>query len=66
MLIYVEIEGKRIQLELPRGAKLADLYTVAGINREVYLAARNGMLLPDEAELSDGDEIKLIKVVSGG
>ncbi|RLG51594.1 MAG: hypothetical protein DRN96_04880 [Thermoproteota archaeon] len=66
MLIYVELEGKRLELTLPDGAKLADLYKAAKINREVYLAARRGRLLPDEAKLADGDEIKMIRVVSGG
>ena len=66
MIIYIDLEGKTIRVELPEGAKLADLYKAARINREVYLATRRGVLLPDEASLADGDEIKLIRVVSGG
>lgn len=38
----------------------------AGLLPEAILAIRNGELLTEEEILNDGDEIKLVGVISGG
>lgn len=37
-----------------------------GINPEVVLVAKNNMLVTKKAKIKEGDEIKLLSVVSGG
>ena len=38
----------------------------AGLQPEAILAIRNGELITEEEILNDGDEIKLVTVISGG
>lgn len=38
----------------------------AGINPQSVLAMRDGTLVTEEEILNDGDEIKLVAVISGG
>jgi len=38
----------------------------AGLQPEAILAIRNGELLTEEEILNDGEEIKLVAVISGG
>ncbi len=37
-----------------------------GLQPEAVLAVREGKLLTDDTHLKDGDEIKLVGVISGG
>jgi sulfur carrier protein len=37
-----------------------------GLNPESVLAVRDGELVTEDAKLSDGDEIRLVAVISGG
>lgn len=36
------------------------------LNREVFVVRKNGQIVPEGELLFDGDELEIIKVVSGG
>jgi MoaE-MoaD fusion protein len=59
--------GER-QLELPEGARVADVWTPLGLGEEPegLLYAVNREYAPAERRLSEGDEVALIPPVSGG
>jgi molybdopterin synthase catalytic subunit/molybdopterin converting factor small subunit len=59
--------GER-QLELPEGARVADVWTPLGLGEEPegLLYAVNKEYAPAERRLSEGDEVALIPPVSGG
>jgi sulfur carrier protein len=52
--------------ELPGGMTARDATKKVGLDPEAVLVVRNGELVTDDVILSDGDEVKLIAVVSGG
>ena len=54
----VEIEAKNIQVN----QALAKL----GLSPLAYLVLRNGEILTDRELIRDGEEIKLVSVISGG
>lgn len=60
----VECDGKIIQLE--RISNVSKLLESLSLNRETYLVIVNNKLVTEDYKLSENDEIKIIKVVSGG
>lgn len=52
--------------EVQGGATARDVILKIGLDPEAVLVLRNGKLVDDSAILQDGDEVKLISVVSGG
>jgi sulfur carrier protein ThiS len=52
--------------ELPAGMTVRDAILKCDLNPEQVLAVRNGQLINEATILSDGDEIKLVAVISGG
>jgi sulfur carrier protein ThiS len=53
-------------IEVKPGMALYHSLEKAGIPLEAVLAIRGGEMLTEEEILNDGDEIRLIAVVSGG
>ena len=51
---------------LPEGSKIEDLLEIIGQNPETLVVKRNDKITPENDELEDGDEIKIVPVVSGG
>jgi sulfur carrier protein ThiS len=64
MPVRVILRGKETEVEsnLPLKQNLQKL----GLCVENYLVLRDGLLLEKEELLHDGDEIKLVAVISGG
>ncbi|WP_322800774.1 MoaD/ThiS family protein [Thermoflexus sp.] len=52
--------------EVPAGLTVREAMKQVGLNPEITLAVREGKLLHENTVLQDGDEIKLIAVISGG
>ena len=52
--------------EFPGGMTARDAIKKVGLDPEAVLVVRNGELVTDDVILRDGDEVKLIAVVSGG
>ncbi|MEM0343118.1 MAG: MoaD/ThiS family protein [Thermoplasmata archaeon] len=53
-------------LELPAQSTVQDMIQALGLYPDAWIALRNDRPVPLDDELADGDEIKLIAVVSGG
>lgn len=54
------------QWELASGMTVRDAILKCGLNPEQVLAVRDGKLINEATILKDGEEIKLIAVISGG
>ncbi|MDW8064344.1 MAG: MoaD/ThiS family protein [Anaerolineae bacterium] len=52
--------------EVPAGLTVREAMKQVGLNPEITLAVRDGKLLHENTVLQDGDEVKLIAVISGG
>ncbi len=52
--------------EMKPGSTVRHVILQAGLNPESILAVRNGKLINEETLTKDGDEIKLVGVISGG
>ncbi len=64
MLVKIILRDK--EYEVRPGMTLRDALRKSGIQSEGVLATRQGQLITDEEILLEGDEIKLISVISGG
>lgn len=53
-----ELEGKSVQVK--------QAYELLNLSPEAHLMVRNGELLNENDWLRDGDEVKIVAVISGG
>ena len=58
--------GGREQRELPEGSSAADLVRSLGLPTVACLVLRAGAPIPIDEPLSDGDELEVVYVASGG
>ena len=61
-----KITYRNKQWDLSSGMTVRDAIIKCGLNPEQVLAVRNGKLINEATVLQDGEEIKLIAVISGG
>ncbi len=54
------------EFEVKAGMTVRDALKKAGIEPDTVLATRNGELITDDEILHEGDQIRLIAVISGG
>ncbi|MBO9360979.1 MAG: MoaD/ThiS family protein [Thermoflexus sp.] len=52
--------------EVPAGLTVREAMKQAGLSPEITLAVREGKLLHENTVLQDGDEVRLVAVISGG
>jgi len=52
--------------DIKPGSTVRHIIVKVGLNPESTLAVRNGKLINEETLTQDGDEIRLVGVVSGG
>lgn len=60
----IVLRGK--SLPIPAGQTLADALESLGLPAEMYLAIRDGALIPAGEAVRPGDEIRLVGVLAGG
>lgn len=58
------LDGKRF--EIKNKERIRDLLKRLNLNPEAYVIITNGKLATEDEIVSDDDEVKLIRVVSGG
>lgn len=58
--------GDEMTKELSSEIQIMELLEMFDFNSEEVVVKRNGMIVPEEEKLKDGDEIEVIPVVSGG
>ena len=56
----------REELELPENATSYDILKKLDLRPDTLIITRNNQPIPIDEELIDNDEIKLIRVISGG
>ena len=67
MQVRVNVIGQEPETtELPPAATVGELLTARGVNPVTMIATVGGRLVPEDAELTDGDEVVLYPAVSGG
>ena len=62
----VKITYREQESEVKAGMTLRDAIRRCGLSPEAVLALRAGALITDDVKLQEGDESKLVAVVSGG
>lgn len=66
MRIEIKTPEKTENVELNSGANIRDAILSIKANPEIYLVKKGTKLALEIEELTDGDSIELIKIVSGG
>ncbi len=59
-------EGSCRNMKISDQAKISNLLEKLDKNLESVVVKRNGMVVTEEEELSNGDEIEVVPIVSGG
>lgn len=54
------------EYEVPAGITVKQALKRVGLLPETVLATRNGELITEDERLKEGDEIRLVAVISGG
>jgi sulfur carrier protein len=62
----VKIVFRKKSFEVKAGMTLRHVLSKIDIDPESVLAIRNGELLTDDEIIRDGEEIKLVAIISGG
>ncbi|UCE80988.1 MAG: MoaD/ThiS family protein [Methanobacteriota archaeon] len=69
MIVTVHLHSVKREtrtIELENGATVDALIRTLGLLPDSWIATREGEPVPTDRKLEDGDEVKLISVVSGG
>ncbi len=64
--ITAKWKGQSTDMSLPGGSTAQDLITELGVSLSTKIVMRNGMPIPSDEKLNDGDEIIVVETVSGG
>jgi sulfur carrier protein ThiS len=64
--VAVKIFYRGQVIEVSAGMPLRDILVMNGIQPESHFGVRDGKVIPDDEILSDGEVIRLVKVISGG
>jgi sulfur carrier protein ThiS len=59
-------DGREEAVELREGASGMDLLKALDLPPDLYVLSRGEEILTEDEPLRDGDEIRLVRVVSGG
>jgi sulfur carrier protein ThiS len=62
----VKLVYRNKQWQLASGMTVRDAILKCGLNPEQVLAVRGGKLINEATILKDGEEVKLVAVISGG
>ena len=67
MKVRVRVWGRdETELDLPEGSTVEELLGRLGIERETVVVKINDKISPESERLSDGDEVLIIPIVTGG
>jgi sulfur carrier protein ThiS len=62
----IKLKYRKQEWELEGKFTVRQAVEKVGLNPESVLAVRNGNLVTEDVRLEDGDEIRLVAVISGG
>lgn len=67
MIIRLKLDGgKESELSIGEGDTVAKVLDRLGINRETVLVRLNGEIRTEEEQLAVGDEVMIIRAITGG
>jgi sulfur carrier protein ThiS len=66
MKITANVMGERTEVEISEGSTIFNVYEKLGLNSETYIAKKGNKLLFELENLEEGDELEIIRIVSGG
>jgi len=64
--VYIEQQNKNLKMPLDKNATISSLLQKIKVNPIEVVVAQNGEIVTEDAVISDGDDIKIFSVVSGG
>ncbi len=62
----VKLTFREQEFEVPAGITVGQALAKCQLNPHTVLAVRQGKLITDDVVLNEGDEIRLLAVISGG
>ena len=62
----IKLKYRKQEWELEGKFTVRQAIERVGLNPESVLAVRNGELVTEDVRLGDGDEVRLVAVISGG
>ena len=62
----VKLRYRKQEWELEGNPTIRQAIESVGLSPETVLAVRDGELITDDTRLNDGDEVRLVAVISGG
>ncbi len=62
----IKLKYRKQEWELEGAYALRKAIEKVGLNPQAVLAVRDGNLITEDTQLKDGDEIRLVAVISGG
>lgn len=62
----IKLKYRKQEWELEGGYTLRKAIETVGLNPQSVLAVRDGELITEDTQLNEGDEIRLVAVISGG
>lgn len=62
----IKLKYRKQEWELEGTCALRKAIEKVGLNPQAVLAVRDGNLITEDTQLKDGDEIRLVAVISGG
>ena len=66
MQIKLILDGKERTMKTGGSSTVMHLLRDLGINRETVLVRKNGEICVEEEKIKEGNEIEIIKAISGG
>ena len=66
MQIKLILDGKERTMKTGGSSTVMHLLRDLGINRETVLVRKNGEICVEEEKIKEGDDIEIIKTISGG
>ena len=64
MRVFIEPENETKEIEF--SGTVSELLKKLNINPETVITAKNDELVPEDEELNNSDDVKLLAVISGG
>jgi len=64
--VFIQRIGETRLIELEENSNIEKLLKILGISPSEVVPVKNGIIVTEKEVLRDGDEIRLLSVVSGG
>ncbi|MBO3769667.1 MAG: MoaD/ThiS family protein [Thermoproteota archaeon] len=64
--VFIQRSGETKLIDLGENSRIGDLLKSLGISPSEIVPVKNGAIVTEREILRDGDEVKLLSVVSGG